>query len=217
MEETKSLDLRKVKSQETLKHAFWQLLEHIGYSKINVRNISEEANLNRKTFYRNYPNIETLMLHALSDLIVNVAGPYQHFLGQATVMDGEFEQTTREYILRVQQNKHQFRLIFQNQLEASALKIWKSIYCYTTTHYPLLGPNVTTIPETDIAFPLLTNYLSYSAFAHLEWLVRYADDDTDTLVRKSMESYASYLHAFYIFYGLSSHVPVPDITHTSPT
>ena len=47
-------DLRTVKTRRAINSAFMELLEEVGFSKLNVRMMIERAEINRSTFYLHY-------------------------------------------------------------------------------------------------------------------------------------------------------------------
>lgn len=54
MNETEHIDLRIVKTKESIKKAFQNLIEKKSFSHITVTNIIEKAKINRSTFYKYY-------------------------------------------------------------------------------------------------------------------------------------------------------------------
>ena len=61
-------DLRKRKSKESLRAAFWRVLETKPYNQISISDITRTAGLNRKTFYTNYQNLDELLNDCLERL-----------------------------------------------------------------------------------------------------------------------------------------------------
>lgn len=207
MEQTKTMDLRKWKSQDALKRSFWQLLLADGYAKLTVRNMTEVSGLNRKTFYRNYADMEALMKAAFFDLFVDIASPYSYFRDRRKAADGEFADCTREYITRILANRDLFLAIYQNHLEGYALEVWKKIFSLATPHYTVLGNEEHSFLEDADSIDLFTNFYTYSTFGHLEWIIRNPDEDIELLLKKTMDTYASFLHTYYVSYGIDKHWP----------
>lgn len=50
----KNIDIRIVKTQRAINSVFFELMNEIGFSKINVQKIIERAEINRSTFYAHY-------------------------------------------------------------------------------------------------------------------------------------------------------------------
>ncbi len=205
MNAEKTIDLRKQKSQDALKQSFWRVLAQEGYHKVTVCSVADDAGLNRKTFYRNYSDLDALMNAAFFDLFKHLTTSYQHFHDQNAVSDGEFADSTLGYIRQVQAHKNLLRLIFQNQLAGRALAVWKQMYASGLSHYVPFSPEDGTLKPSDISYELLANLLSYNTFAHLEWLVLHIEEDTTCLLDKSMEMQAAFLHTYYVFYGISNY------------
>lgn len=60
-------DIRTIRTKEKLRNALIKLLSTIPYEKINVSEITEEANINRVTFYTHYQDKDDL----LKDIVDN--------------------------------------------------------------------------------------------------------------------------------------------------
>ena len=205
MVQHKNLVLRKWKSQDALKRTFWQLLLSDGYAKLTVRNITEASGLNRKTFYRNYADLNSLMKAAFFDLFVDVTMPYSYFRDRKKAAEGEFADCTREYISRILAKKELFLAIFQNRLEGYALDVWKHIFSLATPHYTVLGNTDLDFLGNESTVDLFTNFFSYTVFGHLAWVTRNPQEDIDILLKKTMDTYASFLHTYYVSYGIDKH------------
>ena len=66
----KKPDLRVVRTQKAIREAFLKLLNERRYEQITIQDISEEAMINRNTFYLHYTDKEDL-LTKLSDKCLN--------------------------------------------------------------------------------------------------------------------------------------------------
>ena len=61
MRKERKQDLRVIKTKMAIRHAFLELIEVNGYSKVNVTDIVEKAMINRNTFYLHYLDKEDLI------------------------------------------------------------------------------------------------------------------------------------------------------------
>ena len=214
MEPTKGMDLRKWKSQDALKRAFWKLLEEIGYCKINVRNITTASELNPKTFYRNYENMEALMKEALQDLFAEVASPFASFSDPNAEIDPDlFEKCTYEYIKIVKNEQNRLRLVFENHLEGFAQDVWKQMYVITAPDFVVLGPGASPILSDRTSLDLFSNYTAFGTWAHLEWTLRHADLPVEDLLPRTMDAYSAYLYNYYVGYRIGERFTTAKTTH----
>ncbi|MFE9078400.1 TetR/AcrR family transcriptional regulator [Bacillus mobilis] len=72
------IDLRVIKTQRAIKNTFIQLIEEVGFEKVNVRKLIERAEVNRSTFYLHYQDkydllnkIEDELLEGLRHIIMD--------------------------------------------------------------------------------------------------------------------------------------------------
>ena len=214
IDETKGLDLRKWKSREALKRSFWQLLEEVGYDKINVRSIAAASELNPKTFYRNYENMDALRDDALLDLFSLVSSPFSTFGAPDAVIGPDlFEECTRAYIEIVKEEQNRLRLVFDNHLEGFAQNVWKQLYTITAPDYVILGPNASPVLSDPDALDLYSNYTAFGTWAHLEWTLRHVDFSMEELLPRTMDAYSAYLYNYYVGYRIGDRFRMPETTH----
>ena len=72
-------DARVARTKQMIKTAFFELMETVGFEKINVRNLTEKAKINRSTFYLHYADkydllnqIENESLAELKNIIMDM-------------------------------------------------------------------------------------------------------------------------------------------------
>ena len=70
MEKRKKEDLRVVKTLETIRRTFREMICEMDYEEITIKELTERAMINRKTFYLHYDTLDDL-LRELQDEIVN--------------------------------------------------------------------------------------------------------------------------------------------------
>lgn len=63
-----SNDLRVQKTVENIYRAFYELTEEKDYSEITVKELSERAKINKKTFYRHYSSLDNLLAEIYSKI-----------------------------------------------------------------------------------------------------------------------------------------------------
>lgn len=62
-------DVRIIKTKESIKNAFFDLVTTIGFDSITVKELTNKANINRSTFYLHYENIDDLIDEYYEELI----------------------------------------------------------------------------------------------------------------------------------------------------
>jgi AcrR family transcriptional regulator len=212
MGEDNNLDLRKWKSQDYLKRSFWRLLEKNGYAKITIKDISEDSGLNRKTFYRNYENIEELMRASFFDLFAELSMPYACFQEKEQITPDLFSQCTLSYIRFIQKEQTRFRLIFKNHLEGFAQVIWKEMFTVSAQDFVMLGPSHAPILADACTLDLYANYAAFSAWGNLEWVLRHVDQPAEELLALTMKACSAYLYNYYVSYQIGRCFTAPSET-----
>ncbi len=56
-------DLRYIKTEALIRETFRDMLKEMDYSKITIRELTERAKINRKTFYLHYRTLDDLLYH----------------------------------------------------------------------------------------------------------------------------------------------------------
>ena len=65
-------DLRIIKTKQSIKESFIELVEVKGYNRVSVTDIVNKANINRNTFYLHYEDKEDLIKQLLNDSAVKI-------------------------------------------------------------------------------------------------------------------------------------------------
>lgn len=68
----KKEDLRIIKTKQSIKESFIELVKEKGYNKVSVTDIVNKANINRNTFYLHYEDKEDLIKQLLNDSAVKI-------------------------------------------------------------------------------------------------------------------------------------------------
>lgn len=185
-------DLRRRKSKELLKNAFWIVLETKKYTQISIKDIVEEAGVNRKTFSSNYDSIDILMESCIEDLFQQLLlyFEYRHPDGSP-----DFSRSTYEYTRFALDNQHRLRLIFSNQLDGVALHIWKKIMIASSPSPAFLSS------ESALRYDLYLNYSIYCCWGNLLWVLDHADLPLDKLVKEALDVYHIFLKNQTLLYS----------------
>lgn len=87
-------DLRFIKCEETIIKTFKKMIEEMDYEEITIKELTERAGINRKTFYLHYPSLDHLLEKIQSDLI----SEYTERTKQYDLIE-DFEIIIREFFL----------------------------------------------------------------------------------------------------------------------
>ena len=169
-------DLRKIKSKELLKDAFWHVLESKPYAQIFIKDVVDEAGVNRKTFTAHYDSVDALMRECVEELIQKLLLCFDPEHRNHII---DFSYATREYTRFALNNRKHLQLIFSNQLDSIALHMWKR---YLTTAE---GNTF----DSDLRHDLYMNYSTYCCWGNLLWVLEHAELPLDTLVGEALDVY----------------------------
>lgn len=76
-------DLRFIKNEHLIQETFRNMIAETEYSKITIRELTERARINRKTFYLHYPSLD----HLLSALQLQIMEPVLHVISESIFPD----------------------------------------------------------------------------------------------------------------------------------
>lgn len=182
-------DLRKIKSKELLKDAFWRVLASKKYAQIFIKDIVEEAGINRKTFTAHYDSVDALMRDCVEELIQKLL---LHFDPEHQNAIVDFSYSTQEYTRFALDNREHLQLVFSNQLDSIALHVWKK-------HLVTANPHSL---ESSLRNDLYLNYSMYCCWGNLLWVLEHADLPLDTLVSEALDVYRIFLQNQTALYGM---------------
>lgn len=61
MKQNSKLDLRFIKNENLIRETFYKMLGEMDYSKISIKELTQRAQINRKTFYLHYTSLDHLL------------------------------------------------------------------------------------------------------------------------------------------------------------
>ena len=71
MKQNPKQDLRFIKNENLIRETFYQMLGEMDYSKISIKDLTQRAQINRKTFYLHYTSLD----HLLATLQLEIMEP----------------------------------------------------------------------------------------------------------------------------------------------
>ncbi|MCI8514300.1 MAG: TetR/AcrR family transcriptional regulator [Lachnospiraceae bacterium] len=201
-------DLRKKKSREMLKKAFLTLLEEKPYDQITITDVAKQSQLNRKTFYSNYEEMDDLLKDCLNDFLIEMLKPF--FLVNPTLPSPKtsadipygFLECVRDYTYFILANQDFLRLILKRRLDGFVLSVWKDSLLspekQARSFFPRdYRPDVTwDAANRDLYY----NYSIHSHWGNLIWILDHADLPAETLISRSLTVYQTYLSIYLALY-----------------
>ncbi|WP_024613902.1 TetR/AcrR family transcriptional regulator [Clostridium sp. Ade.TY] len=161
-----------IKSQNWIANALLKLMESHPYKDITVTQICEEANLVRKTFYRNFDSKEDI-LHFILD---NLFNDFQK--------DKDFNELYPKEIIYLyysywSEHKRLLKLIYENNL---FFLVHKKYINYTESFISLLPDAKIQLLEDNKLSPYFFNFIASSMSSILElWIKRDFKESVDAI------------------------------------
>lgn len=87
MAESKT-DLRVVRTRKLIRNAFMDMVGEVGVARITVKDLTERAGINRKTFYLHFESIETLYDSVMNEVMNDFFDNYETTADQPKDLDG---------------------------------------------------------------------------------------------------------------------------------
>lgn len=72
MNQRRTMDFRAQKTRESIRKTFREMLKEMDFEEISVKELTDRAQINRRTFYLHYPSLDSL----LNELIDEIADGY---------------------------------------------------------------------------------------------------------------------------------------------
>ena len=128
--EEKKTDIRIVKTRRAIQAAFLELMKEKGFAAVTVKDIIQEAEINRSTFYAHYEDKYDLLENIENDLLIRINEPEIKGDVFLSGKDSEaFEEIIRSRAQMLIENGQLLALLFsENGDPAFAGKLGDSIY-----------------------------------------------------------------------------------------
>ena len=75
MQRVEKADLRYTRTEEVIQKTFREMLQEMDYSQITIKELTQRANINRKTFYLHYVTLDALLGTLQSGLLLRFFQP----------------------------------------------------------------------------------------------------------------------------------------------
>lgn len=83
----KATDRRVLRTKKNIRQTFLQLLSEKSLTQLTVKELSEQADINRKTFYMYYSNIEEILFELEDELVQKLVLVFEKELFDREVFD----------------------------------------------------------------------------------------------------------------------------------
>ena len=83
----KATDRRVLRTKKNIRQTFLQLLSEKSLTQLTVKELSEQADINRKTFYMYYSNIEDILSELEDELVLKLVHVFEKELFQKEMFD----------------------------------------------------------------------------------------------------------------------------------
>ena len=164
MVEQKKVDRRILRTRQALFEALLDLMLEKRYADISVRDIVEQANIGRATFYLHYKDKDDLLTSNLEAMFVDIAARIRPLLRQA-IMGGQ--PLPSEIIFReAQQNAPLYRMILTGQ---GGSAVWHRLYQTITDLYREVIQALIVGGDSPIEVGILANYVAGSVLSTIKW------------------------------------------------
>ena len=97
----KEQDLRFIRSKESIKKAFIDLLDSIGFEKITVKKLTEKAKINRSTFYLHYLDKYDLLDQIENEILEEIRILFKEMPIQSIVKGKPDIQKMKQVLVRI--------------------------------------------------------------------------------------------------------------------
>jgi len=141
MTKNKKVDLRIVRTKQSIRKAFYELIKEKGYEAITIQDIANRAMINRNTFYLHYQSkpdlLDTCINELLSDLKDTVIlcpigmNPYRIAVLEAvmqTVLEHISHHITFYHAMLIEENRlYQFRVKMESLIKDKLNEGWNMV------------------------------------------------------------------------------------------
>jgi AcrR family transcriptional regulator len=167
--------------------ALLALLEKKEFSYITVKEICEEAGVNRSTFYLHYENTSDLLKEATQYILDR---HFSYYDMDKRDLAKKLEQGSREdlifvthdylepYLTFIKENKRIFKLAIKQFHVMNMDNVYERLFKYVFEPIPIRFH----IPEAERAY-VIKFYLTGVFAVVMEWLDRDCEQDTETIIR----------------------------------
>lgn len=199
-------DLRKKKSQNMLKKALLALLEEKPYDQITITDVTRQSQLNRKTFYSNYEEMDELLKDCLKDFLAEMLKPFYRIDAFRPASEAEgipygFSECVQDYTHFILAHQDFLRLILKRRLDGFVLSVWKtSLSSLEKPADPSLSGFYRNVAADAVNRDLYYNYSIHSHWGNLIWILDHADLPVEELIARSLAVYQTYLNVYLTLY-----------------
>lgn len=110
-------DIRVERSREAIQKAFLELMKRRAYEDITVKDLAEEARINRKTFYAHYETKQALLESMMREMFEDICGCFMHEKPEPQMEPDEesLRQDIRRFLQTTEKYSEQLDVIVTDQ------------------------------------------------------------------------------------------------------
>lgn len=173
MNENQHIDLRIIKTKESIKEAFQCIIKEKNFSKITVTNIIEKARINRSTFYKYYEDKYELRDVLLSETLTDFSNKID-----LSLFNFEDYEKLKDYDVRRHKGINHFNYMLKNK--EWYLALWNrnmEAYVYEDMQQILENKLKTSINQNinSSKYELFIRMCASCAMKNLQWWYDYSD------------------------------------------
>lgn len=112
MDSEEKMDLRVRRTRLFIRDAFFKLIEEKGFDAITIQDITEQAMINRSTFYRHYQDKHDLARRCLDETFSGLLERLENDLSAQDVSSAEPSRNFRILFHHIEENADLYRLLF---------------------------------------------------------------------------------------------------------
>lgn len=173
-------DLRVLKSKRLIKNTFFKLMAEKGYRNITITDISNIAQINRKTFYFHYESIEALY-EELADEYLSLID-FSNLLStlQINLEHSDFLSMAVSILERIKTQKEPFQIMMNDDTNSHFNEKLKHFLSETLANTMKLTDYAT---AKNLPISLIQNIYSNLFFEIIRWWI----EQTDVSSRRAIE------------------------------
>lgn len=161
------MDKRIRKTRTAIREAFVRLMQKKEYDAITVTDISEEAEINRKTFYAHYETKEALYAQIVEEMFFEL---FSSFMYEKQAPDGNLNMDLlhadiAEFFGRVERYRQALDTLISGRTMGMAFEIADAVICSELAQIHVL----TDVKESVIPAELLVGWIRNFFFTAIDW------------------------------------------------
>lgn len=133
MKNNEKVDLRVIKTKNLIKNTFFEMVQTYGYQKVTIKELCDNAMINRNTFYLHYQDKDSLVKELISEVFVKYEAKLKplgdQFLFSILKNDKEkFQENITSFLYILNEDIELYRIILMDNYLAEYFKTFEKAY-----------------------------------------------------------------------------------------